>query len=171
VVTRFGLHWDGEPAHKDLLWREGHDSLFEHRLVVWGEPVARFEEPLWSLPAAPVEVRVHVRPAVVLAGSLAQHEIDRPVRSTFGRFRGCYQQALERSPDLSGRVTLSVVIGADGRVASVKNTADSNLPDGGVIQCLEYAIEGLSFPRRGAGVSRATVTTDFGTAAHPGQGT
>jgi len=86
-----------------------------------------------------------------VSGRLPPEAVRRVVRANFGRFRGCYQEALLKNPGLSGRVTTSFVIGRDGSVMSVQE-AGSDLPNASVATCVRRAFYGLSFPQPEGGI-------------------
>ncbi len=86
-----------------------------------------------------------------VTGRLPPEVIQRIVRQNFGRFRFCYEQGLQRQPDLLGRVTIKFVIARDGSVAEVAD-AGSDLPDGSVASCVLRAFTDLSFPEPEGGI-------------------
>jgi hypothetical protein len=90
----------------------------------------------------PPTVRVGV---AQVSGHLPPEVIQRIVRQNFGRFRLCYENGLRGSPNLQGRVAVRFVIGRDGAVSNVAN-GGSDLPDSGVVSCVQRAFYGLSFP-------------------------
>lgn len=81
----------------------------------------------------------------VVSGHLPAEVVQRIVRQNYGRFRMCYEQGLNRNPNLAGRVAARFVIGRDGAVSNVQN-AGSDMPDSGVVSCVVGAFYGLSFP-------------------------
>jgi Ca-activated chloride channel family protein len=83
--------------------------------------------------------------ATTVSGKLPAEVIQRIVRQNYGRFRMCYQQGLEKNPNLEGKVAVRFVIGRDGSVSHVGN-GGSDLPDSGVVGCVVRAYNGLSFP-------------------------
>jgi hypothetical protein len=83
-------------------------------------------------------------------GTLPAAVIQRIVRNNFGRFRYCYQRALENNPNLQGRVAVRFVISRSGAVSNVSATGD--LPDAGVRSCVAGSFAGLSFPAPEHGV-------------------
>ncbi|MEP7124570.1 MAG: AgmX/PglI C-terminal domain-containing protein [Byssovorax sp.] len=95
-----------------------------------------------------------------VSGRLPPEAVQRVVRQSFGRFRACYQNALDHNPTLSGRVSTRFVIGRDGAVSSVEN-GGSDLPDPGVVQCVVRAFYGLSFPQPEGGVVFVTYPIVF----------
>jgi hypothetical protein len=95
----------------------------------------------------PPRVRVG---AVTVGPRLPREVIQRVVRQNFGRFRLCYQTGLKNNPDLAGKVTVRFVISRDGRVTSA--SAQSSLPDQGVVSCVRAAFYGLHFPKPQGGI-------------------
>jgi Ca-activated chloride channel family protein len=89
--------------------------------------------------------------------------VQRIVRQNFGRFRLCYEAGLRNNPSLEGRVSTRFVIARDGSVATASN-GGSDLPDAGVVSCVNRAFMGLSFPQPEAG----TVTVVFPVMFAPG---
>jgi hypothetical protein len=98
--------------------------------------------------ASPSLVRVGV---ANVSGRLPPEVIQRVVRQNFGRFKACYENGLRNNPSLQGRVAVRFVIGHDGEVSNVGN-GGSDLPDGGVVSCVQRAFYGLSFPQPENGI-------------------
>jgi tetratricopeptide (TPR) repeat protein len=103
--------------------------------------------------------------ATTVSGRLPPEVVQRIVRQNFGRFRVCYEQALSRSPKLTGRVSVRFVIGPDGSVANVAN-GGSDITDAGMTSCVISAFSGLSFPQPESG----TVTVVYPILFEPAQG-
>lgn len=61
------------------------------------------------------------------------------------RFRTCYENALNYSPDAAGKVTLSLTIAATGRVPVASTTQTGNLPPQ-VSSCIAAIARTLKFP-------------------------
>lgn len=81
-------------------------------------------------------------------GRLPPETIQRVVRQNMGRFRYCYERALEGNPSLQGRVVTHFVIGRDGAVAfATGESEETSLPDPGVVSCIARAFGALSFPQ------------------------
>jgi hypothetical protein len=93
-----------------------------------------------------------------VSGRLPPEVIQRIVRQNFGRFRLCYENALRKNPELSGRVTVSFVIGRDGSVGAVSG---SGIADNAMVSCVTRAFFGLSFPVPEAGVVKVTYPIVF----------
>jgi len=85
-------------------------------------------------------------------GRLPPETIQRIVRQNMGRFRYCYERALEGNPGLQGRVVTKFLIARDGSVAfATGDPAESDLPDPGVVSCIVHAFGALSFPEPAGG--------------------
>lgn len=89
--------------------------------------------------------------AMTVSGRLPPEVIHRIIRQNFGRFRLCYEQGLRNNPNLQGRVSVRFVIGRDGAISNVAN-GGSDMPDGGVVNCIVRAFYGLSFPQPEGGI-------------------
>ncbi|HVW28390.1 MAG TPA: AgmX/PglI C-terminal domain-containing protein [Polyangiaceae bacterium] len=96
----------------------------------------------------------------VLNGSLPPDVIQRIVRQSFGRFRGCYEEGLRTNPTLEGRVTARFVIARDGSVATVQS-GGSDLPDARVVACVLHTYSSLSFPPPKEGIVTVTYPLSF----------
>ena len=81
----------------------------------------------------------------VILGALDRSLIDEVVKRHMNQIRYCYQRALTRSPDLSGKVTVKFVIGGDGSVSSAK-VRRSTLHDSAVETCITNRFMRFSFP-------------------------
>ena len=77
-------------------------------------------------------------------GRLAPEIIQRVVRRSFRSFRRCYEAGLRPCPNLNGRVSVTFVIGRDGRVKRASGKAD--IPDAAVIDCVVKRFRSLVFP-------------------------
>jgi beta-lactamase regulating signal transducer with metallopeptidase domain len=78
-------------------------------------------------------------------GRLAPEVIQSVVRSNFGRFRTCYETALETNAKLQGRVTVGFNINPDGTVGNPKDEG-STLADANAIECIVGGFGKLAFP-------------------------
>ena len=101
---------------------------------------------------------------VVERGSLPPEVIQRVVRQSFGRFRGCYEAGLRGNPTLEGRVTARFVIARDGSVATVQS-GGTDLPDASVVACVLRAYSSLTFPSPKDGIVTVTYPLTFSPAA------
>jgi outer membrane biosynthesis protein TonB len=90
--------------------------------------------------------------------------IQRVVRQSFGRFRGCYEDGLRTNPNLEGRVTARFVIARDGSVATVQS-GGTDLPDPRVVSCVLRAYSSLTFPSPKNGIVTVTYPLTFSPAA------
>jgi len=105
--------------------------------------------------------------ATMVSGRLPPEVVQRIVRLSFGRFRGCYQAALLGHPGLTGRIVVRFVIGRDGSVTSA--SGDSDLP-AAVRECVVRGFAALSFPEPEGGlvsVMYPLVFTPDGTTPQP----
>lgn len=98
------------------------------------------------------------------SGSLPPDVIQRIVRQSFGRFRGCYEEGLRGNPSLEGRITTRFVIGRDGSVATVQ-TGGTDLPDPHVVACVLRTYSGLTFPPPKDGIVTVSYPLVFSPAA------
>jgi hypothetical protein len=106
-----------------------------------------------------------IRPSnTVVSGHLPPEVVQRVVRQSFGRFRGCYEEGLRANPNLEGRVTARFVIARDGSVASVQS-GGSDLPDAKVVACVLRNYQALSFPSPGDGIVTVTYPLMFSPSA------
>jgi hypothetical protein len=82
------------------------------------------------------------QPAPPLANSEA---IDAVVAAEFPKLRACYDRARVVDPDLTGTVTTTFVIGADGHVSSAHVT-NNTLPNCEVVWCVRDTFLKFEFP-------------------------
>jgi hypothetical protein len=94
------------------------------------------------------------------SGRIPPEVIQRVIRQSFGRFRGCYEAGIRTNPNLAGRVAVSFTIGRDGAVGMVQN-AGSDLPDAAVVSCVVKSFYGLSFPAPSEGTVNVTYPIAF----------
>ena len=88
--------------------------------------------------------------ATTVNGRLPPETIQRVVRASFGRFRGCYAEALDRNPTLQGRVVVKFVIDRDGSVSTTADAgSDMSAP---VTECVVRRFGDLSFPPPTGGI-------------------
>lgn len=88
----------------------------------------------------------------VILGALDKKEIQRVVRIKRNAVKYCYEKALVKDPELSGKVTVKFVISAQGRVSSAQ-IASSTLGSGEVESCLTRQVKRWRFPKpRGGGI-------------------
>ncbi|MBI5489076.1 MAG: AgmX/PglI C-terminal domain-containing protein [Deltaproteobacteria bacterium] len=78
-------------------------------------------------------------------GGLSKEAIRRIVQQAQPDVRRCYEAALRRDPSVAGRVTVRLVIAADGLVQGALATGDET-GDEALVDCLLDAVSGLTFP-------------------------
>lgn len=94
-------------------------------------------------------------------GALDREIIQRVVRQHRREIRHCYEQQLQRNPDLEGRITIQWTIAPSGDVvaASVQETTMNNSQ---VERCMAQRIQRWSFPEpEGGGVVRVNYPFNF----------
>lgn len=84
-------------------------------------------------------------------GRLPPEAIQRVVRQSFGRLRGCYQEALLRNPQLEGRVAVKFVIDRSGAVSSAE-LSESTLDDAKATACVVAHYKQMAFPEPEGGI-------------------
>lgn len=85
-------------------------------------------------------------------GSLSRETIRRVISRQLKRVRFCYEQGLQRKPDLAGRVAVKFIIDPSGMV-KVAAVTQATLGDAPVEQCIAHVIRQLNFPAPGGIVS------------------
>jgi hypothetical protein len=101
--------------------------------------------------------------ALQVVGGLPPEVVRRIVRQNFGRFRLCYEHALEKNPALAGRATVRFTIDRSGAVATASDGgSDLRSPD--AVACVVRAFGALSFPQPEGG---AGVTVTYSVAFSP----
>ena len=78
-------------------------------------------------------------------GDLPAEVVKRIIQRELGRLRGCYEDALRRSPGLSGGLRLAFTINERGNVVSPYIASDA-MSDAEVRACVVRAALGMSFP-------------------------
>lgn len=86
---------------------------------------------------------LHPLPPQVVGG-LSREQIRRTIRQHINEVRFCYEQGLQRRPDLEGRVAVSFVISPSGSVQSASSTSTVN--DDRIAGCVESAVRRWDFP-------------------------
>jgi len=130
-------------------------TAVECRCACEEEPPAPAAEP-----APPVKRVPRVRQAkVVVEGGLDRDIVRRIARAHINEVRYCYNQGLQRDPDLEGRVSVQFDVGANGRVATAI-VQQSTLDDDDTAGCVARAVEGWKFPRP-ADAQAVTITYPF----------
>ncbi|HAG90900.1 MAG TPA: FHA domain-containing protein, partial [Bdellovibrionales bacterium] len=67
------------------------------------------------------------------------------IRDHLREIRTCYERALQRQPDLFGKITLSWVIEEKGRVKSAK-VVSNDMGNAEVAQCIKSKLQTWTFP-------------------------
>ncbi len=102
-----------------------------------------------DLDASPARIpRVRQLKSTVGDG-LDKQVVRRIVRAHINEFRYCYNLALERDPDASGRVTIAFEVDAAGDVVSV-DLRNATLGDAEAEECLATALGRWKFPKPSA---------------------
>jgi hypothetical protein len=83
-------------------------------------------------------------------GRLPPEVVQRVIRSARGKVKACYAKALQRQPDLQGRVTVRFLIARSGRVT--KTDACAQIADGVLSDCVRHVFDTLVFPAPEGGV-------------------
>ena len=78
-------------------------------------------------------------------GQIPPETIQWIVRKNFGRFRGCYREALRRNAKVGGRIVVRFDIDATGAVPLAR-AIKSNVGDTDLVACVVRSFEALSFP-------------------------
>jgi TonB family protein len=81
----------------------------------------------------------------VLHGTYSPELIRRVVRRNIGQVQRCFEQALGRSPDASGRVVVRFVIAPDGQVAAAA-ASENSTGDALLGACVSGAFRRWQFP-------------------------
>lgn len=75
-----------------------------------------------------------------VVGALSQKDADEALKPVLPTLMGCYEQALARKPDTSGRVMLMVTVAPDGSLMS-HEISSSNVGEEGLDTCVDQAAE------------------------------
>lgn len=86
-----------------------------------------------------------------VAQGLDRSAIDEVIRRNLGQVRFCYEQALQGTPNLSGRVAMGFVIGGNGLVKSAQ-VESSSMANKGVEDCITMRLKTWKFPVPQGGV-------------------
>ena len=80
-----------------------------------------------------------------VAQGLDRSAIDEVIRRNLGQVRFCYEQALQGTPNLSGRVAMGFVIGGNGLVKAAQ-VESSSIANKGVEDCITMRLKTWKFP-------------------------
>lgn len=86
-----------------------------------------------------------------VAQGLDRSAIDEVIRRNLGQVRFCYEQALQGTPSLNGRVAMGFVIGGNGLVKSAQ-VESSSMANKGVEDCITMRLKTWKFPVPQGGV-------------------
>lgn len=81
-----------------------------------------------------------------IEGGLDRDQIAAVINRNKGQIIYCYEQGLQRDPDLRGRVSVDFTIGSNGRITTAK-VAQSSLESKSVESCMVAKMRGWQFPR------------------------
>jgi hypothetical protein len=84
-----------------------------------------------------------------VVGDLDPMVVQRIVRQNFGRYRMCYETALDAEPNLEGKIVVEFSVEPSGSVKVKRATGD--LKDKAFIDCVRDAFGKLTFPARDHG--------------------
>ncbi len=88
--------------------------------------------------------------APAVDGELDPSLVSKEVRTRLGAIKACYERALKRNPNLSGKVKVRWTITAAGTVSSVEIDEDS-LGDSEVTSCIRGLVSHWRFPAPSGG--------------------
>ncbi len=92
----------------------------------------------------------------VTKGCLSQQVVGRVISRSNSRIKFCYEKALQRNPNLGGKVTAGWIVGPTGSVLRA-NVTQSTIGDAQVEQCIVRVIEQMKFPPcAGGGTAEVT---------------
>ena len=92
-------------------------------------------------------------PAAPVIGDavMARESIAGAIRADLKALRACYERELKKSPSLEGKMVVSFVIGADGRVKKAQDASQPPFPSAKVTTCLLTRFRDLRFPKPNGG--------------------
>jgi hypothetical protein len=83
--------------------------------------------------------------AAMVKGSLSKETIRRIVRKHRNEVRYCYEQGLQKRPDLEGRVAIKFIISMSGAVMRAE-VYDTTVADPAVASCIANTVSRMTFP-------------------------
>ena len=93
-------------------------------------------------------------------GALSRASVEIEIKGNMARFRGCYQQAIGRSPDIQGTVQIQFSVGKGGLVSGAR-IASSTLQDALAERCMLRHMYGLRFSEPKGGTAIFTYPFTF----------
>jgi outer membrane biosynthesis protein TonB len=97
--------------------------------------------------------------APAVDGSLDAGLVAREVRARMGAVKGCYERALKRNPNLSGKIVLHWTITAAGTVQGVE--AENDIGDPEVATCIKALVARWRFPAPSGGSVEVSIPFVF----------
>jgi TonB family protein len=98
---------------------------------------------------------------VTVAGGLDRAEVLKVIQRHASEIKFCYEQSLQKSPGLAGKVSMAWTIEASGTVQEA-NVAESSIGSAEVEKCMSERIRRWKFPEpRGGGVVDITFPWNF----------
>jgi hypothetical protein len=88
-------------------------------------------------------------------GGLSREVIRRVVRRHIDELRFCYEQALDRDPELAGRVSVQFTIDREGSVREAAIASDT-MGDGATSACIAHVVQRWAFPAPAGGEVRVS---------------
>jgi hypothetical protein len=97
--------------------------------------------------------------APAVDGSLDAGLVAREVKARMGAVKGCYERALKRNPNLSGKIVLRWTITAAGTVQGVE--AENDIGDPEVANCIKALVARWRFPAPSGGSVEVSIPFVF----------
>lgn len=136
IESAFFWATGGTPPHSHATaWRDRHRSSCA--CLPLARPRAHSSDERPAASARPGRAQV--------VGDLRHEVVRRVVRQHLAEVRFCYERGLHEYPSLRGRVTVSWIVGAGGRVTSAA-IASSDLQSDAVEACITSAVRRWTFP-------------------------
>lgn len=92
----------------------------------------------------------------IVTGGLDRDQIEQVIRRNIGQITYCYEQGLQKEPNLAGRVTVKFQIAGSGHV-SIASVKDSSVRSVQVEGCIVSKLRNWTFPKPHGGVNVAVV--------------
>lgn len=135
----------------------GQDGNSTASIQAPGVPQGKGKTPLLA-PRGPVEVKARMEEdgmPELDGGKLDPRAVARTIRSRMAGFRSCYENALKRTAQLAGKITLDFTIEEDGRVSEADIDVDT-VGDQEMARCLVGLVKRIRFPSPENGNVRAS---------------
>lgn len=95
-------------------------------------------------------------------GGITRDQIREVVRAHIGEVRDCYNQGLQRDPELAGRLVVGFEIAGSGAVEHAK-ISESTVADAEVGACIAAKVKSWQFP-----ASKAATSVEYPFVLEPG---